>query len=165
MILHLRLHAGRPPQGKTAKSTSCRAAASSDARQTTLCLCQTPSPLVASAILTARRRRSRGVLRQLVGTPRQVPLPRSRRRLRRHPLRPDDYHRDAASSPGTSWPRHTVLGWSSAVLGHNLPGPADRLRHLLLRQFFATVPDDLIAAARLDGLTNSRFGGRWRCRW
>ena len=45
-----------------------------------------------------------------------------------------------------------TLGWLDTYWGIVFPGLMTAFGTFLMRQFFATVPDDLIAAARLDGL-------------
>jgi multiple sugar transport system permease protein len=45
-----------------------------------------------------------------------------------------------------------TMGWLDTYWGIIFPGMMTGFGTFLMRQFFATVPDDLIAAARLDGL-------------
>ena len=45
-----------------------------------------------------------------------------------------------------------TMGWLDTYWGIVFPGLMTGFGTFLMRQFFATVPDDLIAAARLDGL-------------
>lgn len=45
-----------------------------------------------------------------------------------------------------------TMGWLDTYWGIIFPGLMTGFGTFLMRQFFATVPDDLIAAARLDGL-------------
>jgi ABC-type glycerol-3-phosphate transport system permease component len=45
-----------------------------------------------------------------------------------------------------------TMGWLDSYWGIIFPGLMTGFGTFLMRQFFATVPDDLIAAARLDGL-------------
>ena len=57
------------------------------------------------------------------------------------------------------------LGWLDSYWGIMFPGMMTAFGTFLMKQFFEGVPNDFLEAARVDASTNSRYGGKWPCRW
>lgn len=53
----------------------------------------------------------------------------------------------------------TTIGWNNSLWGVIIPGAATPTGVFLLRQYMLTIPDELIAAARIDGASE------WRIYW
>jgi alpha-1,4-digalacturonate transport system permease protein len=51
----------------------------------------------------------------------------------------------------------TNVGWNNNLLGVIIPGAATPTGVILLRQYMLTIPDELIAAARIDGASEWRI--------
>ena len=51
----------------------------------------------------------------------------------------------------------TNIGWNNNLLGVIIPGAATPTGVILLRQYMLTIPDELIAAARIDGASEWRI--------
>jgi multiple sugar transport system permease protein len=136
----------------TTRSTSFRCCRASRRSTTTAASSSARASCAGSAIRSCRHRRtaSGAVLRQPRRLhARQVPLSRALRRVHRDPEHADDPDRDAGAA--------VVLDGEDVrlarhLLGDRFPGLMTGFGVFLMKQFFEGVPDELLDAARIDGL-------------